>query len=524
MVTIASAQIKSALLLAALGAHGRTRLSGALATRDHTERLFTAFGVPCGRADDSLLVDGPLVPRACDLDVPGDFSSAAFLLAAAASVPGGRVVLDDVGLNPTRTAFLDVLRRFGAELEIEPGAAQAEPRGRIRLTGAPLRAVTIEPHEVPGLIDELPLVGVLGLFAQGTTVVRGASELRVKESDRIETFAAAARALGGEVETAPDGFAVRGPARLHGGAIVTAGDHRIAMAFAVAARSAGRGAGAGRPGLRGGLVPRLRPRAGGAGVSELRAAVIGHPVAHSRSPELFAKFAAAHGIALRYEAVDVAPAELAATLAAWKHEPDFVGCNVTLPHKERALALADEVEPAARDCGAANVLTRIGGALVATNTDVSGVEQALARHGVALQGARVVVLGAGGAARAVAAAARRSGAASLTVAARVTARAAALAADFGGTACTFEDVPVADVYVNATPLGMVGQPQDSLLPANAPRGAVALDLVYTPAVTPFLIDAGARGLRMVPGTAMFFAQAAATFARWFGIEPRESLA
>lgn len=256
-------------------------------------------------------------------------------------------------------------------------------------------------------------------------------------------------------------------------------------------------------------------------MSALRAAVIGHPVSHSRSPALFARFAAAHGIDLRYEAVDVAPDELATTLAAWKRDARFVGCNVTLPHKEAALALAERAEPAARDCGAANVLTRVDGALVADNTDVSGVEHALARHGVELRGARVALLGAGGAARAVAAAARRGGAASLTVAARVVERAQVLADDFGGAACAFDDVPVADIYVNATPLGMTGQPQESPLPPNAPRGAAAFDLVYTPAVTPFLIDAGARGLRMVPGTAMFFAQAAATFARWFGIVPAE---
>jgi 3-phosphoshikimate 1-carboxyvinyltransferase len=141
-------------------------------------------------------------------------------------------------LNPTRTAFLDVLRRFGADVSVETAASAPEPRGRVTVRGAALHAITIAPDEVPGLIDELPLVGVLGAFAHGTTVVSGASELRVKESDRIATFAAAARALGVEVETFDDGFAVRGPARFHGGAIVTAGDHRIAMAFAVAARAA----------------------------------------------------------------------------------------------------------------------------------------------------------------------------------------------------------------------------------------------------------------------------------------------
>lgn len=250
-----------------------------------------------------------------------------------------------------------------------------------------------------------------------------------------------------------------------------------------------------------------------------RAAVIGHPVAHSRSPEVFARFARDAGIALVYDAIDVLPEDLAATLAAWREQPEFVGCNVTLPHKERALALADRIEPAARACGAANVLTRENALLVADNTDVAGVEAALALHGVALRGARVAILGAGGAARAVAEAARRNSASRITVAARDRTRAQAIAAAFDAGACELDDVPPADIYVNATPVGMTGQPQRSLLPADAPAGAVAFDLVYVPEQTPFLVDARARGLRTVPGTAMFLAQAAATFERWFGFAP-----
>jgi 3-phosphoshikimate 1-carboxyvinyltransferase len=238
-VKLPSAQVKSALLLAALGAHGRTTLTGALASRDHTERLFGAFGIPLVARTDALVVDGPAIPRAIDVDVPGDISSAAFLLAAAAAVPGAHVVVEDVGLNPTRTAFLDVLRRFGAHVTETVTHADAEPRGTIVVRGAALRAVEIAPHEVPGLIDELLLVGVLGAFARGTTVVRGARELRVKESDRIERFADGARALGADVETAEDGFAIAGPVRLRGASIATGGDHRVAMAFTVAARIAG---------------------------------------------------------------------------------------------------------------------------------------------------------------------------------------------------------------------------------------------------------------------------------------------
>ena len=238
-ITVPSAQVKSAALLAALGAHGRSRVRGLLATRDHTERLFRAFGISCIDEDGALVVDGPAMPQPIAFDVPGDMSSAAFLLAAAAAVPGARAIVERVGLNPTRTAFLEVLRRFGAQVDVEATDDVHEPRGRVTVRGAALHAIEIAPAEVPGLIDELPLVGVLGAFAHGTTVVHGAAELRLKESDRIETFAAAAREIGVDVETFADGFAVRGPARFRNGAIVTAGDHRIAMAFAVAAHAAG---------------------------------------------------------------------------------------------------------------------------------------------------------------------------------------------------------------------------------------------------------------------------------------------
>jgi 3-phosphoshikimate 1-carboxyvinyltransferase len=239
-ITVPSAQVKSAVLLAALGAHGRSRVSGLLATRDHTERLFDAFGIACTAGKGgTLVVDGPQTPQAADFSVPGDVSSAAFLLAAAAAVPGSQAVIDDVGVNPTRIAFFDVLRRFGAEVDVHASEGGPEPRGRVVVRGAALSAIVVEPAEVPGLIDELPLIGVLGAFARGTTVVRGAAELRLKESDRIETFARAARAIGVEVETFDDGFTVHGPARFHDGDVVTAGDHRIAMAFAVAGRAAG---------------------------------------------------------------------------------------------------------------------------------------------------------------------------------------------------------------------------------------------------------------------------------------------
>ena len=237
-LALTSAQLRAAVLLAALGAHGTTTLPPRSGVRDHTERLLRHAGVALEELPDATRLTGPAPVRPFALDVPGDLSSAAFLLAAAAVVPGASVTVEDVGINPTRTAFLDVLRRFGAIVEVYADAQEPEPRGRITVTGAALHAVHIGAAEAPLLIDELPLVGILGAFAHGTTVVEGAAELRVKESDRISAFADAARAVGATVTTAPDGFAVEGPARFRSAAIVTRGDHRIAMAFSVLAHAA----------------------------------------------------------------------------------------------------------------------------------------------------------------------------------------------------------------------------------------------------------------------------------------------
>jgi len=165
--------------------------------------------------------------------VPGDPSAAAPLLAAAALVPGSDVVVRGVGLNSTRTGFLQVLRRMGAEVEERRSRERPEPVGDVHVRFAPLRGTSVGPEEVPSLIDELPLVGVLATRAEGVTEVRGAAELRVKESDRIEALVRGLRAVGARAEELPDGFVVRGPTRLRGGACDARADHRLAMALAL---------------------------------------------------------------------------------------------------------------------------------------------------------------------------------------------------------------------------------------------------------------------------------------------------
>ena len=235
---VASAQVKSAVLLAGLHAGGATRVTERAPTRDHTERALPAFGVEIRRTGPQVEIAGGQHPAPADVRVPGDLSSAAFWAAAAAALPGSDVEIVDVGLNPTRTAFLDLLRSAGADVTVEAaGAAANEPFGTVRVRHRTLRPIRIGADQAPGVIDELPALAALA--AHGAALeVSGAAELRTKESDRIAVLAAGLRALGAEVDERPDGFSVRA-AGLTGGAVDTAGDHRMAMAFAVAALGAG---------------------------------------------------------------------------------------------------------------------------------------------------------------------------------------------------------------------------------------------------------------------------------------------
>ena len=258
------------------------------------------------------------------------------------------------------------------------------------------------------------------------------------------------------------------------------------------------------------------------------AAVIGHPISHSLSPKLFAEFARIAQIELDYRAVDVAPAELEATLARWRGDARFIGCNVTMPHKQRILGFLDRCTVAAQACAAVNVVRRDGATLVGDNTDVVGIAATFEAMRFDPAGARAVIFGAGGGAQAVATVLGERGAAGVWIVARIAERGAALAqracAHAPGTPFSVleldaEAPPPAALYVNATPLGMAGQPVRPLLPANAPPGALAFDLVYRPADTPFLREARERGMRAVGGLPMLIEQALATFERWFGFRP-----
>jgi 3-phosphoshikimate 1-carboxyvinyltransferase len=235
---VPSAQVKSAILLAGLYAGGTTSVTEPSGTRDHTEHALAAFGARLARASSTVSLEGGQRLTGRALSVPGDFSSAAFWMVAAASLPGSRVDIDDVGLNPTRTGLVAVLRRFGARVTVEiSGSDAGEPRGTISVEGVRTGTVDISPEEVPGLIDELPAIGALAARG-GQVTVRGAAELRVKESDRIATLVAGFCNLGIAAEEHPDGFTVLGTGSPRGGVAHAHDDHRIAMALAIAALGA----------------------------------------------------------------------------------------------------------------------------------------------------------------------------------------------------------------------------------------------------------------------------------------------
>ncbi len=233
---IASAQVKSALLLAGLFAKGKTTVEEPSPTRNHTEVLLNYFLVRTARDDDGkVTVFGDQVPESRDFTIPGDISSAAFWLVAAAAQPRGHLLVRGVGLNETRTAFLGVLLRMGAQVrEAIEDVDQLEPRGIVEVTGVPLKGTVMQGKEVSQFIDELPILAVAGALANGQTIIRHAQELRVKETDRIAAIAHNLRTMGAQVTEMNDGLQIHGPAPLHGARVASFGDHRIAMAFAIA--------------------------------------------------------------------------------------------------------------------------------------------------------------------------------------------------------------------------------------------------------------------------------------------------
>ncbi|UCC65663.1 MAG: 3-phosphoshikimate 1-carboxyvinyltransferase [Anaerolineae bacterium] len=232
---VASAQVKSALLLAGLYADGATTLREPGPARDHTERMLTAMGCELQIADRELRMAPVERLGALDVSVPGDFSSAAYFIAAATLVPGSEIAIEGVGVNPTRTGLLDVLRTMGADVSLQDErTVSGEPVANLTVRASALQGTEVGGERVVRTIDELPILAVAATQAQGETIVRDAAELRVKETDRIATTVQELRHLGAEIEPQPDGFLVHGPTPLRGTLVHSHGDHRLAMALTVA--------------------------------------------------------------------------------------------------------------------------------------------------------------------------------------------------------------------------------------------------------------------------------------------------
>jgi len=229
-----SAQVKSCLLLASLYAEGKTRSHEWIPSRDHTERFLQACGVKVSLEDSWLSLEKPESLKPLEARIPGDISAAAFFIVGAALCPGSEVTIENVGLNPTRTGLLEVLKRMGAVIEINKCGDIPEPYGSIYVKGSKLKGTRIAKAEIPSLIDELPILMAAMALAEGESLVSGAEELRVKETDRIHSMVTNLNAVGGDAQELPDGCLIRGVKRFKGGSIQSFGDHRTAMSFAIA--------------------------------------------------------------------------------------------------------------------------------------------------------------------------------------------------------------------------------------------------------------------------------------------------
>jgi 3-phosphoshikimate 1-carboxyvinyltransferase len=236
---VASAQVKSALLLAGLYAQGMTSVAEPAPSRDHTEIMLQAFGVAVKRQGLVASVEGTAVLKGRAIAVPGDISSAAFLLVAALIIPGSELIIRQVGVNPTRTGIIEVLQAMGADIEVHQlNANSSEPVADLVVRSSELRGVTVEGAVIPRLIDEIPALAIAAAFAEGETIIHDAAELKVKESNRIAAMVEGLQAMGGDVCELTDGLLIRGGRKLRGAMIDSRGDHRIAMAFAIAGLAA----------------------------------------------------------------------------------------------------------------------------------------------------------------------------------------------------------------------------------------------------------------------------------------------
>lgn len=234
-IHVPSSQLKTALIFAAILAQGITEIEESLPSRDHTEKMLYYFEASLKKENGRIQIQGRKKFKSRKIIIPGDISSASFFIAAASLIENSSIILPNIGLNPTRTGFLSVLKRMGGKISIHQEKTVChEPLATLTVSSSSIKGIEIKPQEIPALIDEIPLIALLGIKAKGETVIRGASELRVKESDRIKAVVINFRKMGIEIEEMKDGFIVEGPQQLKGASVQSFGDHRIAMTMAVA--------------------------------------------------------------------------------------------------------------------------------------------------------------------------------------------------------------------------------------------------------------------------------------------------
>jgi len=534
---VASAQVKSAVLLAGLLSGDDTAVAEPGQSRDHTERMLRHFGAEVVNLGHEMFLEGGSPDRlrapADPLAIPGDPSSAAFLAAAALLVPGSEIVLRDVGTNPTRGGFFSVLERAGVNMFRENVRQWGgEPVADIHLSGGPIRAFEVRASEVPSLIDEIPVLALLASRAYGVSIFHGVGELRVKETDRLGALIDELGALGVELQTVEDDLVVRGQRDMRDAGVDARGDHRMAMTLALAGLcgievdvQGTRAIDISYPGFADDMT-RLgvcvhRPK------QEGLLGLLGYPARHSLSPRMFRAAFSAAGLDWDYRTFEVSPEALPDALDGVR-ALDLAGANVTVPHKQTVIDQLDALDEAAALVGAVNVIARDGARLVGYNTDGAGMLDALRAAGFEPAGSRALVLGAGGAARAATFALAQSGVAALHVANRTPGRAESLAQEAsqveGSPGVAWSDLAAVpggfDLIIQATSVGM-GEDKGCPLPDDYPmgEGTTLLEMVYTPAETPLVCRARERGARVIYGIEMLIAQGERAFAIMVGFSP-----
>ena len=535
---VASAQVKSAVLLAALYCQNPVSVTEPAQSRDHTERMLQSFGADVEITGNTVTIAGgsmhKLRARDETLKVPGDISSAAFLMAAALICPDSEICIKNVGINPTRDGVLRVFERMDAGIELKNRRKWGpEPVADIRVCHSQLQSVQVQPSEVASMIDEIPVLAALASRAEGVSRFCGVGELRVKETDRLSAIVDELSALGAEVEVDGDDLIVRGSSQFKSQTVDARGDHRMAMTLLVT----------GLP--EGGLkvreasaidvsyptFPEDLSRLGAAvdaPPKEALTGLIGNPVSHSLSPVMFrAAFGTLNLNDWSYMRFGVESSDLSGAVQGMR-KLKARGFNVTTPHKVAITDMLDQLDDTAQKAGAVNtVVIENDGTMTGYNTDILGVSRALQAQGVQPDGRKALLLGAGGAARAAAVSLAEGGITHLHIANRTRSKAAALADfvqnSYSGLSTSVSDLqdPPSDVdiVVQSTILGMSPHKDRCPLPSCFPlSGEMAVfEMIYNPTSTLLVRRAQRAGAKIILGSEMLVHQGARAFELWTGL-------